>query len=390
MALAAVGLVMLAGCGDGASSGPKDAAGAPKAERPVATAPIAMPLPGAGLGDVTNGGPADVAWTEFQEKFSTPPEPPESWRTTKPEESEVKAFQAKRGELALGIAELAKTFYTKFPEDPRAKMARMHELQLLDAAVQLGATNALAKLEAVETDRLKEAGTGEEERFAIRMSAAQRKASALAENDMKAARASMKQSAQELAKEFPSRVEPFGVLLSLAEEESPEEARATAQSLMATNVPAPIRESAKAMLARMDMVGKPLELKFAALDGRQVDLSGMRGKVVLVDFWATWCGPCVQELPNVKAAYEKLNPKGFEILGVSFDEKKEELTRFVTDQKMTWPQYFDGKGWGNELGQRFGIEGIPAMWLVDKKGVLRDMNAREGLEERVAKLLAEP
>ncbi|HZQ47090.1 MAG TPA: TlpA disulfide reductase family protein, partial [Verrucomicrobiae bacterium] len=102
-----------------------------------------------------------------------------------------------------------------------------------------------------------------------------------------------------------------------------------------------------------------------------------------------WCGPCVGEIPNVKAAYEKLHGKGFEIVGISFDQSKEALEKFVTEKEMAWPQYFDGKGWGNKYGQEFGINSIPTMWLVDKKGNLRDTNARGELEEKVAKLLAE-
>ena len=124
------------------------------------------------------------------------------------------------------------------------------------------------------------------------------------------------------------------------------------------------------------------------LEGKPLSVANYKGKVLLVDFWATWCGPCVRELPNVLKAYEKYHPKGFEILGVSLDSDKARLTSFMTAQKVTWQQYFDGKGWQNKLAGKYGVSSIPATYLLDGEGKIIAKNLRgEELETALAKAL---
>jgi thiol-disulfide isomerase/thioredoxin len=150
---------------------------------------------------------------------------------------------------------------------------------------------------------------------------------------------------------------------------------------------AQLKEQAEGSLNRLDMLGKPVAIQYTGVDGRNVDVSKLKGKVILVDFWATWCGPCVGEIPNVVEAYNKYHKKGFEIVGISFDKDKDSLLQMTKEKGMTWPQYFDGKQWSNDFGKKFGIMAIPTMWLIDKKGDLVDFNGRDKLEEKVAKLL---
>lgn len=146
--------------------------------------------------------------------------------------------------------------------------------------------------------------------------------------------------------------------------------------------------AAKSSKGAPPVVGEPVELKFHPVKGSNVNLAELKGKVVLIDFWATWCGPCVRELPNVKAAYQKLHDKGFEILGISLDDNRSTLTKFLKDNDMPWPQYFDGKGWDNEIATRYGVRSIPAMWLVGKDGKLVSTDVRGQLEAMVEKELA--
>lgn len=145
----------------------------------------------------------------------------------------------------------------------------------------------------------------------------------------------------------------------------------------------------KVVRIRKELASKPLELSFTAVDGREVDFAKLRGKVVLIDFWATWCGPCMAEVPNVVQTYKKLHDKGFEIVGISLDSDKEKLIEVAKENEMSWPHQFDGKGWENELAQKYGVQSIPEMWLVNKKGIMKVYNRSSNLTEEVEKLLSE-
>lgn len=140
---------------------------------------------------------------------------------------------------------------------------------------------------------------------------------------------------------------------------------------------------------REQLKTKPLELKFKAADGTDVDLEKLRGKVVLVQFWATWCGPCVAELPQLVELYKKHHEQGFEILGVSLDDEEKNFQALLKKRKIAWPQHFDGLGWETPLAKRFGIEQLPTLWLVNKQGMVVDLDADKDLAAKVAKLLAE-
>ena len=120
-----------------------------------------------------------------------------------------------------------------------------------------------------------------------------------------------------------------------------------------------------------------------------MDLAKLKGKVVLVEFWSTSCGPCIGEMPTLKAVYQKLHEQGFEVVGISLDDKESVLRRFIKEKELPWPQHFEGNGWENKFAVRYGIFSIPTMWLVDKAGKLRSTEARFDLERQVTSLLDE-
>ena len=139
------------------------------------------------------------------------------------------------------------------------------------------------------------------------------------------------------------------------------------------------------------LVGKKaMDFNVKDLDGNDLSLEKYRGNVILLDFWAVWCKPCIAEMPNVKGVYEKHKDANFQIIGISLDQSREKLIGYLEKEGITWPQFFDGNGWENWVAQMYGINSIPRMYLIDGDGIIRKANVRgPALEPAVAELVRE-
>jgi thiol-disulfide isomerase/thioredoxin len=353
---------------------------------PIAAAEIAPPAPPPATAPEAD---AAGAWAGVSKLTMVSPQPAE-WQTKPPTQEQYRVWMDTEVERLKKAASQAGDFAKRFPKNENAARAAEMEFQFLNRAAMMGDKEASAQRDAGLEAKLKDPTLPAAQREKLRIQQIMNQVREAARGSAEERRQAYENGGRTLLKEFPENPDAgYGLLFSAAGQLEPEASRPLAKEIVESKASPELKARAEGLLRRLDALGKPLDIKFTALDGREVDVQSMKGKVVLIDFWATWCGPCVAELPKIKAAYEKLHPRGFEIVGLSFDSERGKLESFVKERDLPWAQYFDGLGWKNKYGVQFAINGIPTMWLVDKQGLLRDVGARSDLETKIEKLLAE-
>lgn len=199
---------------------------------------------------------------------------------------------------------------------------------------------------------------------------------------------------ESFAKEFPKSERGPKLYLTATYSMATDQRYSLMQSMVKMYPHSEYTPMAKGILRQKDELGKPFRLKFTdAINGKSVDLQALRGKVLLIDFWATWCGPCVEKLPELKKLRETYSGQGFEVIGVSLDVPAKDgglknLRDFVAKNSLPWPQFYEGKTFKDSFATSWGITTIPTVFLVDRKGNLREV-VRGEVESTIKRLLAE-
>lgn len=340
-----------------------------------------------------------AAWREV-EKVHQALRPPADWRTRQPKPEEIAAFQKQVRETAVTFADKAREFVQQFPTNENVGDARITVVYALTHAVAAGDADAEKQIEAFVAGVLADKSLPENDRVAMLMYAGN--AAFMKKVGMRLFTEGLSKLHEEFEtaevestraglKQFPTNSMLFTMLVAMAQRSTGDRQKELATKILnAPGAPAGAKTLAGHILkgTRPCEVGRPLDIQFKALDGREVDLAKLKSKVVLVEFWATTCGPCVAGMPEVKAVYDKFHASGFEVVGVNLDDKESAVRRFIEEKALPWPQHFDGKGWENKFAVQYGIFSIPTLWLVDKRGNLRESNARGNLKGRIGNLLS--
>lgn len=356
----------------------------------------------AGIGRAANLLPDDpeAAWAEV-DKVHQALRAPSQWRKQTPSALELVAFQEQVCKTAHVYADKAREFVSRFPANENCRDARITVVFALSHAVAAGDTNAEKQINAFVSGVLADKRLPEDDRVAVLMYSANtafmKKAgiriytgiTAPLQSEYEAAGLKATQAA---LRQFPTNAMLYTMLVAVAQRSSGDvQHKLALEILSAPGAPANVKSLATHLFegSKPYVIGLPIQMRFTAFDGRDVDLAKLKGKVVLIYYWSATSGGCAAETLAVKALYDKVNARGFEVVGICMDDKPGPLRASLQANPLPWPQYYDGKGWQNQFGLQYGVFDVPTLWVVDRRGNLRNVDARLNLEPIVTSLLDE-
>lgn len=323
----------------------------------------------------------DEEWTAITVLDSGPQKKPSS-----PEEARLLA----RNHL-LVQKKAIETFLVKYPDDPRAFEARMRLAGILAALGNIDSNQKqinealrilgeLEKTPGVPRDKLADVGF---RRVSIFMQAQ------MANLDLM--RGAIVDSARSYASRYPGDRRGPRLLVEAATicDEQPDLKRKLLDQALTLTSEEELKMRINDDLKRLDLLDKPFNLKLSTVNAGEIDFARLRGNVVVLIFWAAESPPSLLWLRGFRNAYDKLPQENLRVVTFSLDEKKDLFQEKLQAMQANWPAHFDGKGWADPIARSLGINSLPTVWIIDKKGVLRALNARESYETWIRKLLRE-
>jgi hypothetical protein len=273
-------------------------------------------------------------------------------------------------------------FIAAYPEDTHAPDAKLRLAHLLATRADLDQNAGERREAGAVLDELEGEPAMKDRRADVefaRISLFMQRADAVAG----ANREALLEKARAFAKEFPED-RRLPALLAEVASAFDEDAPRTARTLLEQAQPLAKTPELQARIAddlkRLALLDKPLEMKWTAVDGRRIDLRQMRGKVVLIYFFASWSAPSMLALDWVKGLAGGWSPESIETLGICLDNDPVSVPDMLSDHGIAWPVYCDGRGWQGELVRGLGINTLPQLWIVDRGGVLRSLDAKDDAE----------